>query len=112
YGIEAYYERHEVLDFTDVNNYAGIVLKRPIMGVMLSLFLFSLAGIPPLVGFFGKYLVFAAAINAGMVGLAVIGVLASAASVYYYLCTIVCMYFREPHKDVTFVQAGLIFKHN
>ena len=110
FGIVAYYERQQGLDFTDVNNYAGIGFKHPIMGVMLSIFLFSLAGIPPLVGFFGKYLVFAAAVNAGMVSLAVIGVLASAASVYYYLRPMVYMYFREPHKDVPFVQAGVIFK--
>lgn len=110
FGIVAYYERQQGLDFTDINNYAGLGFKRPAMGVMLSLFLFSLAGIPPLVGFFGKYLVFAAAINAGMIGLAVIGVLASAASAYYYLRPMVYMYFREPHKDVPFVQAGMVFK--
>ncbi|MCW9708390.1 NADH-quinone oxidoreductase subunit N [Fodinibius salsisoli] len=110
FGIVAYYERQQGLDFTDVNNYAGLGFKRPIMGVMLSIFLFSLAGIPPLVGFFGKYLVFAAAINADMIALAVIGVLASAASVYYYLRPMVYMYFREPHKDVPFVQAGITFK--
>ncbi|SMO43729.1 NADH-quinone oxidoreductase subunit N [Fodinibius sediminis] len=110
FGIVAYYERQQGLDFTDINNYAGLGFKRPIMGVMLSLFLFSLAGIPPLVGFFGKYLVFAAAINAGMIGLAVVGVLASAASVYYYLRPMVYMYFREPHKDVSFVQAGTVYK--
>lgn len=110
FGIVAYYERQQGLDFTDVNNYAGLGFKRPIMGVMLSFFLFSLAGIPPFVGFVGKYLVFAAAINAGMIGLAIIGVLASAASVYYYLRPMVYMYFREPHKDVPFVQAGLLFR--
>lgn len=110
FGVVAYYERQQGLDFTDVKNYAGLGFKRPIMGVMLSIFLFSLAGIPPLVGFFGKYLVFAAAINAGMIGLAVVGVLASAASVYYYLRPMVYMYFREPHKDVPFVQSGLVYK--
>lgn len=110
FGVVAYYERQQGLDFTDVNNYAGLGFKRPIMGVMLSIFLFSLAGIPPLVGFFGKYLVFAAAINANMIGLAIVGVLASAASVYYYLRPMVYMYFREPHKDVPFVQAGVTFK--
>ncbi len=110
FGIVAYYERQQGLDFTDVNNYAGLGFKRPIMGVMLSFFLFSLAGIPPFVGFVGKYLVFAAAVNAGMIGLAIVGVLASAASVYYYLRPMVYMYFREAHKDVPFVQAGIMFK--
>ncbi len=110
FGVVAYYERQQGLDFTDVNNYSGLGFKRPLMGVMLSVFLFSLAGIPPLVGFFGKYLVFAAAVNAGMVTLAVIGVLASAASVYYYLRPMVYMYFREPHKDVPFVHSGILYR--
>src|SRR5699024_8652394 len=112
FGTVAYYERQQGMDFTDVNNYAGIGFKRPLMGVLLSIFLFSLAGIPPLVGFFGKYLVFAAAINADMVGLAVVGVLASAASLYYYLRPMVYMYFRDPHKDTPFVKAGFIFKYS
>lgn len=110
FGVVAYYERQQGLDFTDINNYAGLGFKRPLMGVMFSFFLFSLAGIPPFVGFFGKYLVFAAAIDAGFIALAIVGVLASAASVYYYLRPMVYMYFRDPHKDVPLVQAGLLFK--
>lgn len=110
FGVVAFYERQQGLDFTDVNNYAGLGFKRPAMGVMLSIFLFSLAGIPPLVGFIGKYQVFAAAINADLIALAVIGVLASAASVYYYLRPMVYMYMREPHKDVSFVRPGILFK--
>ncbi|WP_138430196.1 NADH-quinone oxidoreductase subunit N [Fodinibius saliphilus] len=110
FGVVAYYERQQGLDFTDVNNYAGLGFKRPLMGVLLSFFLFSLAGIPPFVGFIGKYMVFAAAIDAGYIALAIIGVLASAASVYYYLRPMVYMYFREPHKDVPLVQSGLLFR--
>jgi NADH-quinone oxidoreductase subunit N len=110
FGVVAYYERQQGLDFTDVNNYAGLGFKRPIMGVMLSFFLFSLAGIPPFVGFIGKYMVFAAAIDAGFIALAIVGVLASAASVYYYLRPMVYMYFREPHKDVPLVQSGILFR--
>lgn len=110
FGVVAYYERQQGLDFTDINNYAGLGFKSPMMGVMLSIFLFSLAGIPPMIGFVGKYLVFAAAINAGMITLAVIGVLASAASVYYYLRPMVYLYMREPHKDLPLVHAGWLFK--
>ncbi len=110
FGVVAYYERQQGLDFTDVNNYAGLGFKRPLMGVLLSFFLFSLVGIPPFVGFVGKYMVFAAAVDAGLIALAIIGVLASAASVYYYLRPMVYMYFREPHKDVPFVQSGFVFK--
>ncbi|HET6528232.1 MAG TPA: NADH-quinone oxidoreductase subunit N [Balneolaceae bacterium] len=112
FGVVAYYERQQGLDFTDVNNYAGLGFKRPVMGVILSFFLFSLAGIPPFVGFVGKYLVFAAAIDAGLIALAVVGVLASAASVYYYLRPMVYMYFRDANKDVPLVQAGPLFKYS
>lgn len=110
FGVVAYYERQQGLDFTDVNNYAGLGFKRPIMGVMLSFFLFSLAGIPPFVGFIGKYMVFAAAIDAGFIELAIIGILASAASVYYYLRPMVYMYFWEAQKDVPLVKSGLVFR--
>jgi NADH-quinone oxidoreductase subunit N len=110
FGVVAYYERQQGLDFTDINNYAGLGFKRPLMGVLLSFFLFSLAGIPPFVGFFGKYLVFAAAIDAGFIALAIVGVLASAASVYYYLRPMVYMYFRDAHKDVPLVQSGWLFR--
>lgn len=110
FGVVAYYERQHGLDFIDINNYSGLGFKRPAMGVMLSIFLFSLAGIPPMIGFAGKYFVFAAAINAGMISLAVVGVLASAASIYYYLRPMVYMYMRDPHKDTSFVHAGWMFK--
>lgn len=110
FGVVAYYERQQGLDFTDVNNYAGLGFKRPLMGVLLSFFLFSLVGIPPFVGFVGKYMVFAAAVDAGFIALAIIGVLASAASVYYYLRPMVYMYFRDPHKDVPLVQSGWIYR--
>jgi NADH-quinone oxidoreductase subunit N len=58
--------------------------------------LFSLAGIPPLAGFFAKFYVFVAAVNAGLYTLAVIGVLASVIGAYYYLSIVKVMYFDEP----------------
>ncbi len=112
FGVIAYYERNHALDFTDVHNYAGLGYKFPVMGVLLSVFLFSLIGIPPFVGFLGKYYVFAAAVNAGLVTLAVIGVLASAASVFYYLRVMVYLYFREPHKEYQLVRPGALFKYS
>lgn len=110
FGVVAYYERQQGLDFTDVNNYAGLGFKRPLMGVLLSFFLFSLVGIPPFVGFVGKYLIFAAAIDAGFVTMAIILALASAASVYYYLRPMVYMYFKDAEKDVPLVRSGLVFR--
>jgi len=110
FGVIAYYERNHGLDFTSIESYAGLGFKVPIMGVMLSIFLFSLAGIPPFVGFIGKYYVFAAAVNAGLVPLAIVGVLASAASVYYYLRVMVYLYFKESHKDLPMIAPGNLFK--
>ena len=110
FGVIAYYERNHGLDFTEIDSYAGLGFKVPVMGVALSVFLFSLAGIPPMVGFIGKYYVFAAAIQAGLVPLAIIGVLASAASVYYYLRVMVFLYFKEPHKEYTLKTPGFMFK--
>ncbi len=110
FGVIAFYERNNDLDFTEIDSYAGLGFKMPIMGVMLSIFLFSLAGIPPFVGFIGKYYVFAAAVNAGLIPLAIIGVLASAASVYYYLRVMVFMYFKEAHKEYALKSPGVMFK--
>ncbi len=110
FGVIAYYERNHNLDFTEIDSYAGLGFKVPVMGVMLSIFLFSLAGIPPLVGFVGKYYVFAAAVHAGLIPLAIIGVLASAASVYYYLRVMVFLYFKEAHKEYTLKAPGFLFK--
>jgi NADH-quinone oxidoreductase subunit N len=66
------------------------------MAFFLAMLMFSLAGIPPLAGFFGKFYVFMAAIQAGMYTLAVIGVLASVVGAYYYLLIVKIMYFDEP----------------
>ena len=60
--------------------------------------MFSMAGIPPLAGFFGKWYVFLAAVNAGLVPLAVIGVLTSVVGAFYYLRIIRLMYFQEPEQ--------------
>ena len=66
------------------------------MAFMLAMLMFSLAGIPPLAGFFAKFYVFLAAIEAGLYVLAVIGVLASVVGAYYYLRIVKIMYFDEP----------------
>jgi len=68
-----------------LDSLAGIGFKKPLIGVTMGVFMFSLTGFPPLGGFFGKLAVFAPAINAGLTWLAIIGVLASVFSGYYYL---------------------------
>ncbi|MEN3973873.1 NADH-quinone oxidoreductase subunit NuoN [Emcibacter sp. SYSU 3D8] len=75
---------------------AGLSRTRPAMALAIAIFMFSLAGIPPLAGFFGKFYVFIAAIDANLTFLAVIGALASAVSAFYYLRIVKVMYFDEP----------------
>jgi NADH-quinone oxidoreductase subunit N len=80
----------------DIADLAGLSKTNPIMAFMLAMILFSLAGIPPLAGFFAKFYVFLAAIEANLYALAVIGVLASVVGAYYYLRIVKIMYFDEP----------------
>jgi NADH-quinone oxidoreductase subunit N len=75
---------------------AGLSRTHPTTAFFLGALLFSLAGIPPLAGFFAKFYVFLAAINAGLYVLAVIGVVASVIGAYYYLAIVKTMYFDEP----------------
>ncbi len=79
-----------------VDSLAGVGYRKPLLGVLMGLFMFALAGFPPLAGFIGKYVVFAAAVNAGLVWLAIIGVLASSVSAYYYLRILVAFWMRSP----------------
>ncbi len=80
----------------NIGDLAGLSRTHPTMAFFLAMLLFSLAGIPPLAGFFAKFYVFLAAINAGLYGLAVIGVLTSVVGAYYYLMIVKIMYFDEP----------------
>src|ERR1051325_10244066 len=75
---------------------AGLARTKPAMAFFLGVLLFSLAGIPPLAGFFAKFYVFLAAIKAGLFTLAVIGVVTSVVGAYYYLAIVKIMYFDEP----------------
>jgi NADH-quinone oxidoreductase subunit N len=79
-----------------IDQFAGLARTHPTRAFLLAMLLFSLAGIPPLAGFFAKFYVFLAAIKAGLYALAVIGVLASVVGCYYYLAIVKTMYFDEP----------------
>ena len=79
---------------TAIDKFSGLGFSRPWLGAAMAIFMFSLAGIPPAAGFVGKFYIFAGAVQAGQVPLAVIGVLASLVSVYYYLRVVVVMYMR------------------
>jgi NADH-quinone oxidoreductase subunit N len=81
-----------------IGDLAGLAHTNPTMAFFLAMLLFSLAGIPPLAGFFAKFYVFLAAIKAGLFVLAVIGVVSSVVGAYYYLTIVKIMYFDEPAK--------------
>lgn len=78
----------------------GTGFRYPLVGAAMAVFMFSLAGIPPTGGFIAKFYVFGAAVDRGLISLAVIGVLNSAVSVYYYLRVTVQMYMRESEQEL------------
>jgi NADH-quinone oxidoreductase subunit N len=84
----------------ELNDYIGLSKSHPYLAGLLSLFLIALTGIPPLAGFFGKYYVFMSAVESDLVWLALVGVLSSIISAYFYLRPIVLMYFRESDEPI------------
>ena len=83
-------------DQTTFDDLRGLGWKRPAMGISAAIFMLSLAGIPPLGGFYGKYMIFRELIGAGHVSLAILGVLASLVSAYYYLRFLVALFLQAP----------------
>src|SRR5499427_1408272 len=79
-----------------IDQLAGLARTQPTMAFLLAMLLFSMAGVPPLAGFFAKFYVFLAAIKAGLYLLAVLGVVTSVVGAYYYLAIVKLMYFDEP----------------
>ena len=98
FGIAAVIERNE-LDAEkawDLERFAGLAQRRPVLALFMAVFLLSLAGIPATAGFMGKLLVFRAALDAGQLAPVIVGVVTSAIAAYYYLRVIVSMYFHAP----------------
>ena len=87
-------------DIITIENLKGLAHKKPIHAFCFSLFLISLAGLPPALGFFGKFYLFNAAIGEGLIWLAIWGVINSVISVFYYLKPIVLMYMTEGESDI------------
>jgi NADH-quinone oxidoreductase subunit N len=81
-----------------LDSLAGAGFRRPLLGVTMGFFMFSLTGLPPLAGFTGKYFVFAPAVDAGLTWLVIVAVLASAVSAYYYLRVIYVFWMRSPEE--------------
>jgi NADH-quinone oxidoreductase subunit N len=78
-----------------IEAYAGLIRRRPVLALVLALAMFSLTGVPPTAGFAGKYFLFQAAVGSGLVWLAIIGVLTSVISAYFYLRVVVTMFMRD-----------------
>lgn len=88
--------RRDGVAVENISDLAGLSRTKPAMAFMFAMLLFSLAGVPPLAGFFGKFYVFLAAVNAGLFTLAVLGVLSSVIGAFYYLAIVKVMYFDQP----------------
>ena len=80
----------------NLDDYKGLAGRNPLLGIIFTVFLLSLAGIPPFAGFWGKYYLFYAAIKSNLIWLSVVAILLSLVSLYYYLKVIVYMWFTEP----------------
>ncbi len=91
-----------------IEDLAGLAKTRPWLAAAMAAFMFSLAGVPPLAGFFAKFYAFAGAVSAGYTGLVVIAVIMSAVSAYYYLKVTVVMFMKPPAGDQPSEPLGLI----
>jgi len=85
----------------NIEDYAGVAQKYPWIALAMAIGMISLIGLPPTAGFFGKYYLFTAVLQQGYAWLAIIGILNSILSVYYYLRVVVTMYMKEPKTDWT-----------
>mgnify|MGYP000849823923 CR=1 FL=1 len=98
-------------EFTRVDDFRGLAAKHPWAAVSMTIFMFSLTGIPPAIGYYGKFLLFGNAVRAGLTGLVIVGVLTSVVSAYYYLRVVVAMWMREEEAPVETARnaPGLVF---
>ncbi len=103
--IVSIFERNkgENLKFSD---YSGLYKKHPLMSALMAIFMLSLAGLPPMAGFFGKLLLFTAAIKSGFTWLTIVAVISSVISMYFYIRLVLNMYFKEPPEDSAMENTG------
>ena len=99
FAVVSYFSRrHE--KYVAIDDFAGLSQRQPVMAAMFTIFLLSLIGVPLTAGFFGKFYIFKAALDANLTWLTVLGLLNSAVAAYYYLRILVVMYFKEPGDSV------------
>jgi NADH-quinone oxidoreductase subunit N len=94
FGVTALVATRE-LNNDDLGDYAGLSTRQPLLALLMTIFLLSLGGFPPTAGFIGKWYLFSAAVSAGEYSLAIIGVLTSVVSVFFYLRVVVMMYMTD-----------------
>ncbi|MFO7653943.1 MAG: NADH-quinone oxidoreductase subunit N [Candidatus Krumholzibacteriia bacterium] len=99
FGIINVLGRDQNHEADDINLYAGLARRQPVAAAAIAVAMFSLAGIPPTVGFMGKFYIFEAVVRAGLVPLAIWGVVNSLISVYYYLRVVVVMYMKPTEEE-------------
>ena len=100
----------------EISDFAGLGRRRPVMAAAMTVFMLSLTGMPPTLGLIGKFYLFRVSVESGFIGLAIIGVLTSLVSAYYYLRVVVVMYMRdgeprtasEPWLDLTAVSTAVV----
>ncbi|HEX6122763.1 MAG TPA: NADH-quinone oxidoreductase subunit N [Ktedonobacterales bacterium] len=105
FGVVLAVERNDGTG-TTLDDFAGLSRRRPWLAAAMAVFLLALAGVPATAGFVGKYYIFYSAIIGGHLELAIIGLMASALGVYYYLRVIWAMYFSEPRAQAALAGAG------
>ena len=84
----------------EIADYQGLGFRKPLTALAMTIFMFSLVGIPPAAGFMAKFYIFSAAVKAGQIPLVIIGVVNSMISVYYYFRIVVFMYMKEPEREI------------
>jgi NADH-quinone oxidoreductase subunit N len=99
FGIVSLLGRSQDEEADRISGYAGLSRRQPLAAASLAVCMFSLAGIPPTAGFMGKFYIFSTVVQAGLVPLAVWGVINSLLSVYFYLRVIVVMYMQSPEGE-------------
>ena len=102
------YLRHEDRTMEDIADFSGLAKSQPFMAFLMAIFMFSMAGIPPLAGFLAKLYVFNVVVEAGFIWLAIIGVLTSVVAAYYYLKIVKVMYFDEALDEANTVNAPFL----
>jgi len=99
FGIVAFLGKKEQENL-DIDDFKGLAFRKPFIAILMAIFMFSLAGLPPTSGFFGKFYLFSAAVRSGHVPLVILGVINSMISVYYYLGVVVVMFMKESEKPL------------